>query len=230
MVNLIQTAILCQKKLYLKLFYYYTMRIPSIKAIFSIPRWRGITYSFLTKEKSSSKATIYKPLIFTVKSITWETGLRIYHNARIQGVKQYCGITFNPHIIFHENVSIQQNCHITCAERIEVGSETAIAAGVTITDIDHPYIDTLTPIEKQPLKVTPVHIGKDCKIYNNAVILNGTSIGNHCVIGANSVVKGVFPDFCIIVGSPGRIVKRYNINTNKWEKTKPDGSFINGNT
>ena len=62
-----------------------------------------------------------------------------------------------------------------------------------------------------------MEIGEDCKIYNNAVILPGVTIGNHSVVGANSlVIEGVYPDFSIIVGSPAKIVRRY-IN-DKWQK------------
>lgn len=170
---------------------------------------------------------IYRPLKFTKESIEWKEGFFVFHNARIEGVSTYCGISYDPVIIFDENVSIQQNCHITCANKIEIGANSAIAAGVTITDIDHPYDDINTPIEKQQLKVSHVKIGCDCKIYNHAVILKGTVIGNHCVVGANSVVKGIFPDFSIIVGSPARIVKRFNNKSQQWESTNSDGSFLN---
>ncbi len=176
-------------------------------------------------EASSSKAYIHKPLIFTARSIVWGIGVVIRKNARIEGVSKYNSKRYSPKIILHDGVSIQQNCHITCAERIEIGENTALASNVTVTDIDHPYQDISIPIERQDLIVKPVSIGKDCKIYNNAVILKGSFIGNHCVVGANSVVKGIFPDRSIIVGTPARIVKRYNLSTGCWEPTYPDGAF-----
>lgn len=40
----------------------------------------------------------------------------------------------------------------------------------------------------------------------NSTILAGTSIGNNCIIGANSLVKGNFPDNSVIVGNPAKIV------------------------
>ena len=46
----------------------------------------------------------------------------------------------------------------------------------------------------------------------------GTILGKHCIVGTNSVVRGIYPDFCVLVGSPASIVKRYNIKTKKWEK------------
>ena len=202
-----------------------------IRLIFSShfsARLRGLIYSLIDKRNKNYKLVLYRPLRYSYRSIAFDQNGRatIFSNARIEGVKSYMGIAYTPLIILHNGVSIQQNSHITCAERIEIGSNTAIAANVTITDIDHPYEDVNTPIEDQPLIVSPVKIGKDCKIYNNAVILQGTTIGNHCVVGANSVVKGIFPDYSIIVGTPARIVKRYNAGTKSWERTNADGSFI----
>lgn len=63
-------------------------------------------------------------------------------------------------------------------------------------------------------------------IFPNSVVLGGTKIGNNCIIAANSVVRGVFPDNSVLAGSPAKIVKRYNPITKKWEKTTPNGSFI----
>jgi acetyltransferase-like isoleucine patch superfamily enzyme len=64
-----------------------------------------------------------------------------------------------------------------------------------------------------------VIIGEGCKIYNNTVILPGVELGKHCVVGANSVVlEGVYPDFCIIVGSPAKIIKQYCFISNNWIK------------
>lgn len=43
----------------------------------------------------------------------------------------------------------------------------------------------------------------------NAVILNRAKIGKHCVIGANALVTEgkVIPDYSVVMGSPGKIVK-----------------------
>lgn len=72
----------------------------------------------------------------------------------------------------------------------------------------------------------PVEIGEDCiighgaivhgaKLGNNvlvgmhATILNGATIGNACIIGAHALVteKMQIPDFSVVLGSPGKVVK-----------------------
>ena len=152
--------------------------------------------------------------------------VRIYHHARIEGVSMYRGVVYNPRIVLNKGVSIQQNIHLTCANSIVIGENTAIAANVTITDIHHPYVDVEIPIEHQKLVVKSVEIGSDCKIYNNVVILPGTKLGKHVTVGANSVVYGTFPDYCVVAGIPAQIIKRYDFKSRKWKKTDKAGSFV----
>lgn len=170
--------------------------------------------------------SIKMPLYVTPRFIEMGESVRIWYFSRIEGVSSYNDKRFSPRIILHDNVSIQQNLHLTCANKVEIGPNTAIAANVTITDIHHPYTDVSIPIEIQDIEVNPVAIGADCKIYNNAVILPGTVIGRHCTIGANSVVSGHYPDFCVIVGSPARIVRRYDDNQKCWRHTDKNGVFV----
>lgn len=40
------------------------------------------------------------------------------------------------------------------------------------------------------------------------MIVGNVKIGNHCVIGANSVVTKDVPDYCVAVGSPARVIKK----------------------
>ncbi len=53
-------------------------------------------------------------------------------------------------------------------------------------------------------------IGEGSLIGINAVILNGAKIGRYCVIGANALIPEgkEIPDFSVVMGSPGKIVKQ----------------------
>lgn len=182
---------------------------------------------YTSKLKKCGKGNrIVQPLYITPKCIIFGNNISIWKNARIEGVNRYEGVYFQPEIVFHNNVSVQQNLHLTCAFKIEIGENTAIAANVTITDIHHPYEDINLPIEKQKIRVSAVSISSDCKIYNNVVILPGCKIGKHSTIGANSVVSGLFPDYCVIVGAPAKIIKRYSFEKEAWLKTDAKGDFV----
>ena len=169
-------------------------------------------------KKCGGKTLICKPIKMSYNKISIGDYVYIWPNCRIEAVTTYEGINYSPQIHIGNYVSIQQNLHLTCAESIKIGNYTAIAANVTITDINHQYQNIHIPPEKQPLDVSPVEIGESCKIYNNAVILPGTTIGRHCVIGANSVVNGIFDDYCVIAGIPAKIIKKYNFELTRWER------------
>lgn len=62
--------------------------------------------------------------------------------------------------------------------------------------------------------IESVRIGAYTFIGTSSVILSGTSIGKGCIIGAGSIVKGVFPDHSVIVGNPAKIVGN-TIDTDK---------------
>ena len=81
-----------------------------------------------------------------------------------------------------------------------------------VGDINVPVIDQ--GIVQRGQKVS---IGGGSYIGINAVIVGNVKIGNHCVIGANSVVTKDVPDYCVAVGSPAKILKRYNLETQLWE-------------
>jgi acetyltransferase-like isoleucine patch superfamily enzyme len=50
-----------------------------------------------------------------------------------------------------------------------------------------------------------VEIGDYTFIGTSCVILPGTKIGKGCIVGAGSVVKGIFPDYSILVGNPAKV-------------------------
>jgi acetyltransferase-like isoleucine patch superfamily enzyme len=93
-----------------------------------------------------------------------------------------------------------------------------ISSNVLITNVDHEYYDIHKPILNQPRVEKSTIIVSRCFIGFGVVIQAGTRLGKHCVVGANSVIRGVFPDYCVIAGSPARIIKQYNLKTEKWGK------------
>lgn len=138
--------------------------------------------------------------------------VRIYPNSRLEVHGE------NSKLIIEDNVGIGQNVHITTGDTLIIGKSSTILANVFITNIDHDYTEINKPILEQKMIIKKTEIGENCFIGIGAAIQAGTILGKQCVVGANSVVKGEFPDYCVIVGSPARIVKKYNFDTQRWEK------------
>lgn len=183
-------------------------------------------FNLFNFKRLGKKSFVKNPLIITPSCISIGNNVFIQPNSRIEGISSYGEVLFFPEIIIDDFCTIEQNLHLTCGSKIYIGKNTAIAANVTITDINHPYQNIHIAIEKQLITTKEVYIGDDSKLYNNVVILPGTTIGKHCVVGANSVVSGKFADFTVIVGAPARIVRRYCFEKQEWLKTDKEGNFI----
>lgn len=59
-----------------------------------------------------------------------------------------------------------------------------------------------------------IAVGNNVFIGNHSIILLNTSIGNNCIIGAGSVVRGKIPDNSVVLGNPAKVVG--NVNTVKF--------------
>ena len=89
----------------------------------------------------------------------------------------------------------------------------------------HNYKDISKPINEQGGEARPIIVGDGSWIGINSTILDGTVIGKNCVVGAHSLVKGSFPDYCVIAGAPAKIIKRYNEQNKLWiREIKGDSS------
>ncbi len=166
---------------------------------------------------------IGKPIfIGNFKRIFIGKKVRIFPGARIEVVDK------NSSIVFEDNISMGQNLHIISGgeQELRIGKNTTFSANVFITNIDHKYDEINKHILEQPLVSTKTQIGENCFIGYGAVIQAGTTLGKQCVVGSNAVVRGTFPDYCVIVGIPAKIVKRYDDKSGVWKKTDKDGSFI----
>ncbi len=92
---------------------------------------------------------------------------------------------------------------------IRIGDDVWTGHHVYITDQNHGYADIDLPISKQSMPERPVSIGDGSWLGHGTVVLPGVTIGRHVAVGANSVVTADLPDFSVAVGSPARVIRRY---------------------
>lgn len=104
-------------------------------------------------------------------------------------------------VVFGENNVV--NCYLD----IEIGASTLVADWCYIVDFDHVTDDVNLPIKDQGIIKGPVRIGPDNWLAAKVTVLRDTTVGRGCVLGAHAVVKGEVPDYSIVVGAPGRVVK-----------------------
>ena len=118
-----------------------------------------------------------------------------------------------------EGSEIGERCRISIVNSLEIGKKVLLSPNVYITDCDHEYRDINIPVIDQGVvqKNQNVSIGDESYIGINSVIVGNVSIGKHCVIGANSVVTKNVPDYCVAVGSPAKVIRKYDFEINEWK-------------
>jgi len=123
-----------------------------------------------------------------------------------------------PKLIIGDGVTIGFYSHIVAVDEVIIEKNVLIADKVYIGDNSHIYDDIQIPIIEQGVRSTgKTEIGEGSWIGDNVSIVS-SKIGKHCVIGSNSVVNKDIPDYCVAVGNPAVVVKRYNFENRKWER------------
>lgn len=118
---------------------------------------------------------------------------------------------FTPNIYFGNNVSIQNDFHIGCINKVTIGNGCLIASRVFITDHLHGEITkeslSIPPENRALTSKGEINIQDNVWIGEGVTILPNVNIGSGCIIGANSVVTKSFPSNSIIAGVPARVIK-----------------------
>ncbi len=112
-------------------------------------------------------------------------------------------------------IEIGDNCrlngvYVHCEKMIKIGHNCVIASGVNILDSNGHILESNDRTKGRDIPQS-IQIGNNVWIGINAIILKGSRLGDNCVVSAGSVVRGTFPNDSLIVGNPGKVVKKLNI-------------------
>ena len=152
------------------------------------------------------------------KNIDFEGFQNIHHTTQIYGrmhgrvflgkcvstCRNTALVSVGGNLTIGDYASFSENCAVVCHERIEIGSYCTFGPNSCIYDHDHKF-------NYQGLQsgfnTSPIYIGNKCWIGANVVILRGTKIGDGCVIGAGTVIKGTIPPHSLVIADRSIIVK-----------------------
>ena len=150
------------------------------------------------------------------KGLSFGTGFTTGYRCRFDIDMEKDGIKLR----FGKNCKIGDNVHFVATESVVLGDDCLLASNIFISDTEHGDMseDPLSAPDERKLCAKPVSIGKCVWLGEGVAVLSGAKIGDGCIIGAHSVVKGEIPPYCVAVGAPARVVKKYNFETKVWEK------------
>jgi acetyltransferase-like isoleucine patch superfamily enzyme len=97
---------------------------------------------------------------------------------------------------------------IAAVELVEIGEHCMLANGCFVTDGAHRFDDPDRPVPWQGFTTKgPTRLGANVWLGANVVVTSGVTIGERCVIGANSVVTRDIPAFSVAAGAPAKVLR-----------------------
>lgn len=157
-------------------------------------------------------------ILFSVR-VTGKKYISIYRNSIVQRQGWLYAAQIDEHIpeiLIEENCAIGDFSHIAAVRKVHIESNVLIANKVYISDNAHSFEDIQVPIINQPVVFKgTVRIGSGAWIGENVCII-AANVGKNAIIGANSVVTKDIPDYCVAVGIPARVIKKFDLERKEW--------------
>lgn len=124
-----------------------------------------------------------------------------------------------------DNFQMNDYVHISAMERIDIGHNVLLASKIFISDLSHgsysgdqndSHPDSVPKDRK--LFARPITIEDNVWLGEFVSVLPGVTIGKGTIVGANSVVSKTLPPYVVAVGTPAKAIKKFNFETNRWDK------------
>lgn len=127
-----------------------------------------------------------------------------------------------PAIFIGKGSNVGRRSTISAKNQIRILENVLFAPAVFVTDHNHEYSDPQVPISEQGTNSGGrVVIEPNCWLGYGSMVIAGSGevvIGRNTVVGAYSVVTQSCPPFCVLVGNPAKVVKRFDPNRGEWVK------------
>lgn len=104
-----------------------------------------------------------------------------------------------------DDVFLNDGAIVTVRHSVTIGSRVMLGPYACVFDHDHDYSK---PTPWKSFSSKPIIIGKGSWLGAGSMVLKGTKVGCNSIIGANSVVNHSFPDNSLIVGVPGKVIRK----------------------
>ncbi len=115
------------------------------------------------------------------------------------------GALISPNTIIGDDSELGTNCMIQ--GNVIIGNNVIMGPDIKIYSRNHKFDRIDIPINKQGKKYYKTKLGDDIWIGANVIILGGVEVGSHSILAAGAVVTKDVPEYAIIGGNPGKVLK-----------------------
>ncbi len=153
----------------------------------------------------------------------------------LENIKLFDGVVVDPtssinNIVIYNSVKVSKRCSLYGSKKyiLEIGensyvgmntiingynSKVIIGSNVSIAQSVNIMADSGPNASLEMQKFFPMHsgavtIGNHCWIGANSIIMPGVELGDFCVVAANSYVNKSFEPYSVIGGNPATLIKK----------------------
>jgi acetyltransferase-like isoleucine patch superfamily enzyme len=187
---------------------------------------RGNLKSLLLRQKLCS--------VFVAPEVTWRNarmirfgrGITIERGVILDGLSRR-GVEIGDEVMIGAYCIIRASMLSNLGEGLSIGKQSSLDAysfigaggGVFIGDCvimgqhvsfhaeNHHYDRLDVTIREQGTSRQGIVIEDDCWVGSNVTFLDGAHVGRGCVIAAGAIVRGEIPEYSVVAGVPGRVIK-----------------------
>ena len=120
-----------------------------------------------------------------------------------------------------KDVFINFGATILAQAPVTLGDRVMIGPNCSLITVGHPVNDHEMRAEGWEI-AKPISVGRNTWFGANVTVLPGVTIGEDCVVGANTLVTTDIPDRSLVLGQPGRVVRTLEDNEDRWERQDLD--------
>lgn len=149
-------------------------------------------------------------LLYRIAHFFWEIGMPFVPRYLSEIAREISGIEIHPGAKIGKDFFIDHGGGVVIGETSEIGDNVTLYQGVVLGGT------TNDPVKRHPT------VGNNVVIGTGAKLLGPIKVGDNVKIGANSVVIKDVPPNSVVVGVPGKIIKKEGKRTEKIDLSHGD--------
>ncbi|SPO06754.1 related to E.coli galactoside O-acetyltransferase [Cephalotrichum gorgonifer] len=179
---------------------FYNSFVPELSdARFGARAWMHKYNTYFPSDPKANADSLEKERFEMLQGILGHVGKETYIEPPFR-VDYGANISLGERFYAGYNLTILDCAIVTIGDRVMLGPNVSIFAATHEIEVQS---------RKDNIEFAkPITIGNDCWIGGHSIILPGVTIGDGCTIAAGAVVTKDVPSWSVVMGVPGRVVKK----------------------
>ncbi|TRX33105.1 sugar O-acetyltransferase [Corynebacterium guaraldiae] len=141
--------------------------------------------------------------------------------SEVPGLHVPLNLEYGCNVTIGKGVFINFGATILAQAPVTLGNHVMIGPNCSLITVGHPVNDHERRANGWEI-AKPISVGDNTWFGANVTVLPGVTVGKNCVVGAGTLVTKDIPDNSLVLGSPGRVVRKLEDNEDRWERQDLD--------